>query len=283
MSESTSYIYYIDGEFVRAEDAQVPARDLALLRGYGVFDYMRTYGGKVFRLDDHIARLERSAEMVGLDMPLSHTAMCALINELLARNGRPESGVRVVLTGGTSADSVTPAEGPRLVVFAEPIHVYPASCYAEGVRVITFRDERFLPEAKTIIYAPALLALRRAKAQGALEAIHVDRRGRALEATTSNLFAFVGGALVTPGADVLPGVTRQVVLELAEGAFPVEVRDLTLDELLAADEAFITASNKEVMPVVAVDEAVIGEGTPGENTRAMMRLFRAYVAGYSTT
>ncbi len=282
MSQDNYAVCYIDGEFVRADDAQIPARDLAILRGYGVFDYMRTYGGEVFRLDDHIARLERSAAMVGLEMPLSHEAMCRLINELLARNGNPESGVRVVLTGGTSADSMTSSEGSRLMVLVEPIHVYPRACYEQGVKVITFRDERFLPEAKTIIYTPAILALKKAKAQGALEAIHVDRRGRALEATTSNLFAFCCGALVTPGADVLPGVTRQVVLELAEGVFPVEVRDIMLDELLYADEVFITASNKEIMPVIAVDEVMIGDGNPGKRTREMMRLFREYVAGYST-
>ena len=275
-------VCYIDGQFVRGGEARVPARDLAVLRGYGVFDYMRTYGGKVFRLEDHLTRLERSVALVDLALPLSREALRGVIEEALARNGYAESGVRVVVTGGTTADSITPVAGSRLMVLVDPLHRYPDSCYEDGIRVITFRDERFLPEAKTINYTPAILALRRAKAQGAMEAIHVDRHGRVLEATTSNLFAFVGGALVTPGRDILLGVTRQVVLELAEGVFPVEVRDIALEELLAADEVFITASNKEVMPVVAVDERVIGDGRPGARTCELLRLFREYAAGYIT-
>ena len=264
-------IWYVDGEYVDSDAAQLPVADLAVLRGYGIFDFTRTYGGRPFRLDAHLQRLERSAELILLELPLSVAEIRDVALETLARNGYPgrgEARLRLVVTGG---DDVTPAGNSRLVALVRPFAAQPAERYREGVGVVTQRQERRMPEAKTIEYVSAILAQRRARQAGAVEAIYVNRQGRALEGTTTNLFAVIDGCLVTPGDGILYGVTRQAVLELAERRMPVERRPLLLTELLRADEVFITSSSKEVCPVRQVDDTVIGP--PGPHTRALMQDF----------
>lgn len=271
-------IYYVDGEFVTSDEAVISATDLAVLRGYGVFDYMRTYGGKPFHLDEHLQRLRRSAELIDLPLPWSHEELKAIVQETVDRNDHAESSVRIVVTGGASDDFITPKDEPRLMVLATPIKEMPEHYFTEGVKIITFETERYLPGAKTLNYIPAIRAMRRAHQVGAVEAIYIDREGRALEGTTTNLFAFSNGTLVTPGEGILNGITRATVLELAEGVFPIEKRDLPLTELLAAEEVFITSSNRQVMPVVKIDDHTVGDGKPGAKTLKLLELFRAFIS-----
>ena len=268
-------IWYVDGDYVDSEAALLPAADLAVLRGYGIFDFTRSYGGRPFRLDAHLRRLQRSAELILLDLPLPLEQIRDVTLETLARNGYPgrgEARLRLVVTGGDSPDDITPAGNARLLVLVTPFAAQPAERYREGVKLVTNRQERRMPEAKTIDYVSAILAQRRARQAGAVEAIYVDRQGHALEGTTTNLFAVIDGRLVTPGDGILYGVTRQAVLELAEERMPVERRPLPLEEALRADEVFLTSSSKEVCPVRQVDDTVIGP--PGPHTRALMRDFR---------
>ncbi|MDX1991705.1 MAG: aminotransferase class IV [bacterium] len=266
-------VYYIDGEFVASEEASIPAADLAVLRGYGVFDFMRTYDGKPFHLEEHVARLFRSAEQIMLELPWTQEEVVQIVLATLDRNDHAESNVRIVVTGGDTTDWITPSGAPRLLVLVHPASPPAAHYYKDGAKIITVREERYLPGAKTINYIPAIRALKQAKAQDAVEAIYTDSAGRALEGTTTNLFAFFGGVLVTPGEGILPGITRGAVLELVQGVFPLEIRDLPVEDLYRADEVFITASNKQVMPVVQVDDRTIGAGVPGEMTRKVMALF----------
>lgn len=267
-------VWYVDGEYVDSDAAQLPADDLAVLRGYGIFDFTRTYGGHPFRLDAHLQRLRRSAELILLELPLPLAEISDVALETLARNGYPgrgEARLRLVVTGGASPDDITPAGESRLLVLVTPFADQPAERYRDGVRLITHRQERALPEAKTIEYISAIMAQRRARQAGALEAIYVNRAGHALEGTTTNLFAVLDGRLVTPVDGILYGVTRQAVLELAERRMPVEQRALPLEELLRADEVFITSSSKEVCPVRQVDDTRIGP--PGPHTRNLMQDF----------
>lgn len=271
------HIVYVDGAFVDSSVAQLPVNDLAVLRGYGVFDFTRTYGGRPFRLDAHLQRLQHSAQLVGLPLPLPAARFGeearAIALETLARNAFPEAGLRIVITGGSSPDSITPTGRSRLLMLATPFRAPPAHWFREGVNVISHAQERFLPAAKTINYVPAIVALRRAQQAGAVEAIYLNRAGHALEGTTTNLFALFGAQLVTPAAEILPGVTRQAVLELAALRLQVTQRALPLAELLRADEVFLSSSSKEICPVVQVDDTRIGAGTPGPQTRALMRAF----------
>ena len=276
-----SSIYYIDGEFVVADDAQIPADDLAILRGYGIFDFMRTYGGKPFHLDAHLRRLERSAEYIQLDLPLSIDEIRAITLDTLARNNYPESLVRIVVTGGTSTDNITPNGKSRLLVMITAAKPNPQSWYQEGIKIITNPTERYLPGAKTLNYIPAIIALKQAAAQNAIDALYIDAQGNALEGTTTNLFAFFGDRLVTPGSGILLGITRQAVIDLASDHYQVELRDLPLTELLQADEVFICSSNKEVCPVRQIDDQFIADGQPGPRTRFMMDAFTRMARAYA--
>jgi len=269
-------VYYMDGEFVAEAEARVPVNDLALLRGFGCFDFMRTYGGKVLFLRDHVRRLLRSAGRLGIELPLGEAELTGLVEETLRRNPPGEASVRILVTGGPSPDFITPQGRPRLMILVAPLASYPASWYTEGAAVITVPYERAIPEAKTIDYARAILALAEARRKGAIEALYVDSRNRVREGTTSNVFCFLGERLVTPGEGLLEGITRGKVLALARKQHPVEIRDLARRELAAADEVFLTSSNRLIVPIVRVDEDRIGSGEPGPRTRALMEAFAAY-------
>ncbi len=268
-------IYYVNGAFVEAEQAVLPVNDLAVLRGFGAFDYLRTYGGKPFRLPLNIERLQRSAAMIGLCVPYSAEELQAIVLETLRRNAHlaDEFTIRLVVTGGVSPDNITPTGKSTLIVMVTPLQSPPSWWYSEGIKAITCDLARLYPEAKSINYIPAIIAQRMAREQGAVEAIYVQD-GYVLEGTTTNLFAFYGNTLVTPTAGVLAGITRRTVMELAQSHYRVEARDLPVAEFWQADELFITAANKQVVPVKQVDDRLFNGGRVGERTRHVMELFR---------
>ncbi len=274
-------VYYMDGEFLPREEAVLPVTDMAILRGYGVFDFLRTYGGRPFHLSDHIKRLRESAALVELSCPWGDAEIAGIVMETLSRNGFEESNVRMVITGGDSPDSITPDEKPRLLVMVNPQARQPEAWYREGVGVVTSSSERFMPGAKSTNYTQAIVNLRRARKAGAVESLYVDREGHITEGTTTNFFAFMDGRLLTPGSGILSGITRKVVLGLANGLYEIDRRDIHLDEIPELDEAFIAASNKEIVPVVRIDDRVLGEGRPGVHTTRMMDMFRAYTDAYA--
>ena len=272
-------IYYIDGKFVSADEAVIPVNDLAILRGYGIFDFLRTYKGRPLFLEEHIERLERSAKKIGLDLLWSKTQLIDIVNQTLNKNSYRESNIRVVVTGGTSPDYITPQGKPRLLVLVTELPEQPQWWYTNGVKVITIYSKRNIPGAKSIDYIPATIALQKARSKNAIEAVYVDRDGYVLEGTTSNLFIFRGDTLITPGKAVLSGITRKVVLMITAETFNTEIRDIAVDELLTADEVFITGTNKEIVPVVKVDDTTIADGKPGHRTRSVREKFAAYIAG----
>jgi branched-chain amino acid aminotransferase len=270
--------YYVDGHFVPADQAMIPVDDLAVVRGIGVFDLLRTYAGKPLFLQEHVSRLFESARAINLSLPWSHETVCQVALETLGRNQLEEANIRILVTGGSSPDFMTPQGKPRLIVLVTPLPRLPEWWYTRGIKAITISTERRIPGAKSIDYLPAAMALRAAQAQGAVEAIYVDRHGNALEGTTSNLFAVIKGTLVTPGQGILSGITRQVVLEIARGLCPIEIRDLPLHELLHAQEAFITGTNKGMVPIVQIDDAPIGDCRPGPLTRRAMQALEARIS-----
>ena len=274
--------YYVDGQFVTADRASIPVNDLAVLRGFGVFDFLRTYGGRPFHLRDHLERLKHSADQIGLPCTWSVETLEEIVGQTLARNDHREANIRIVLTGGPSDDFLTPDGKPRLIVMVSPLVAMPADWYEQGVNIITAPVERLLPGAKSIDYIPAILALRKAAAEQAVEAVYIDNHHRVLEGTTSNLFIHSNGTFATARRGVLSGITRKVVLGLVRSRFTVEMRDISLDELLGAQEVFICSSNKEVVPVVKVDKTVIGDGKPGRHTAAVMAMFAEYTQAWAS-
>jgi len=266
-------VYYVDGKFVPDSEAVFPINDLGLLRGYGCFDFMRTYNGRVIFIRDHVQRLLRSAAQVAIALPLSENELIRLVNETLKRNPPVESSIRILVTGGSSPDFITPQGRPRVAIMVAPLHAYPKEWYMEGAKVVTTAYTRAIPGAKSIDYIRAIMVLAEAREKGAIEAVYVDSGGQVREGTTSNVFAFFGDRLATPGSGILNGITRQKVLGLAEEKFSVDIRDINRDEFVRADEVFITSSNRLIVPIVRVDEDIIGSAQPGRRTRAIMQAF----------
>ncbi len=266
-------VYYVDGKFVPDSEAVFPINDLGLLRGYGCFDFMRTYNGRVIFIRDHVQRLLRSAAQVAIALPLSENELIQLVNETLKRNPPVESSIRILVTGGSSPDFITPQGRPRVAIMVAPLHAYPKEWYLEGAKVVTTAYTRTIPGAKSIDYIRAIMVLAEAREKGAIEAVYVDSGGQVREGTTSNVFAFFGDRLATPGSGILNGITRQKVLGLAEEKFSVDIRDINRDEFVRADEVFITSSNRLIVPIVRVDEDIIGSAQPGRRTRAIMQAF----------
>ncbi len=277
-------IYYVDGKFVPSDKAKIPVDDLSILRGYGVCDIMRTYKGKPYFLDEHILRLENSATKVGLSLPWNQAEIREIVLQTLIHNPDiDEANIRIVVTGGSSPDFFTPMGNPRLIVMVTPIRKLPESWYLNGVKTITVHQERDVPDAKVTSYIQAALALAEAKKQNAVEAIYVNRKKEALEGTTSNLFAFFKDSLVTPDRKVLKGITRRVILSLGNRFFKVEERPLKLEELFRANEVFISGTNKGVVPVIQIDDRIIGHGKPGKHTKTIIRALDKHARNFMET
>ncbi len=272
--------YYVDGQFVGASEAVIPVDDLAIMRGFGVFDLMRTLNGKPLFLRQHIRRLEDSARRIGIRLPWTQKELTGIVLDTLQRNSFQESNIRIVVTGGSSPDFITPQGNPRLLVLVTRAPSLPEAWYTDGVKIITFFSERSIPGAKSIDYVAATIALKQAGDQGAIEAVYVDHKGHVLEGTTSNIFALINGTLITPGTGILSGITRKAVLDLAAKILPVDIRDLNLDELTSADEVFITGTNKMIVPVVQVDRRSIGSGRPGQTTKTLMQVLSEQIDDY---
>ena len=271
-------VTYVNGQYVNADDAVLPVNDLAVIRGFGAFDFLRTYGGKPFRLTANIERLRRSCELITLSFPWSNEEISEIVYEVLRRNGLPEANIRILVTGGVSPDFFNPTDNPSLLVMVAPLRPLASEIYEKGAKAITVRMDRIVHGAKSINYIPGIIAMKQAREVNAIEALYLSSNDEVLEGTTTNLFVVKNGQLITPQEPILPGITRNVVLELVNGEFATEIRSIPRSELYEADEAFITASNKQIVPIVQVDDVTIGAGVPGPVTRRVMELFHAETA-----
>lgn len=270
-------IYYLNGDYVPAQSAALPLNDLGIVRGYGVFDLLRTYAGMPFKLAEHVARLQRSASAIGIDLPWPAQELEAIALETYRRNDLADATIRIIVTGGAAANFMTPPAQPTLVVMVDPVVNYAAAAYEQGARLITVELARFLPTVKSLNYISAIMAMKLANQAVAVEALYRNAAGFVSECTRSNLFAIRGRQLITPDEDVLFGITRAVVIEIASDSLEIVERPLHYDELLACDEIFITSSTKEILPIVEIDGHSIGAGQPGPQTRKLAELFRTYV------
>lgn len=265
--------WYVNGRWVHPHEATISLNDVAVLRGYSAFESLRTYHRQPFHLEEHLNRLYRSAELIELAVPWSRAYITQLVHEIIERNTYVHASIRLFVTGGETEDSILPLGKPTLAVLITPLGERHMERFAQGYKVITTPLQRSTPEAKTTSYLEAIRALKEATRHDAVDALFVNAQGHVLEATRSNFFVFRGDTLVTPRDGVLLGITRNVVLELAHGLFTIEERPILLAELPLVDEAFITSSSKEIMPVVQIDDLLIGNGTPGRRTYALEQLF----------
>ena len=273
-------IAWVNGRLVDPGEAAISVLDQGFLYGEGLFETMRAYRGRVFRLAQHLERLSAGAADIGLAPPPEERLRGA-IDEALAASGMRDAVVRLTVTPGLAAKP----DRPTVVVLARGLKLPPPEQYASGCAAICVPAAQVrgtaLRRVKSLNYLDKLLAQRAAAAAGAHEAILVDADEYVVEGAMRNVFAVVNDILVTPPLTrgLLPGITRQAVLEAAEGlGLPSEERDLSRSELYSAEECFLTSSVAEILPIAFVDGNAIGARAPGTITRALTNAYRSFVA-----
>jgi branched-chain amino acid aminotransferase len=270
-----------NGKIVPANSALICPDDLGVLRGYGVFDVMKTVNGKIFLFGEHFKRLSDSADYLGVELPVKKTEIETIIKKLISKNKINQASIRIALTGGRSADAMRfDSQTPTFYILVSEFKPLKKELFKNGIKLATVNRGRDMAEIKTTNYIAAVKNINeRQKKEKFFEILYVSN-GIVLEASTSNFFAFIGGKLIAPKDNILKGITRNLVIKLAKKEFEVEERELKIDELNLATEAFITATNKDTVPVVQIDDKKIGDGKPGKNTKRLMEIFEEFVKNY---
>lgn len=282
-----SFQVYINGEYVDKEHAAISVFDHGLLYGDGVFEGMRSYGGKVFRLEAHLKRLWDSAKSIWLNIPLQPNEMAQAVNDTLTRNQIQDGYVRLIVTRGqgTLGLDADLCANPQVIIITDHLALYPEEYYSNGLEIVTASSVRNHPAAtnpriKSLNYLNNILAKIEGMKAGCIEALMLNHKGEVAECTGDNIFLVRGRQLLTPPTDagILEGITRAAVIELGEEA-GLTVREiaLTRHDVYVADECFLTGSGAEVIPVVKVDDRPIGDGKPGPVTADLLKRFRKLV------
>ncbi|MGC4003748.1 MAG: branched-chain-amino-acid transaminase [Pirellulales bacterium] len=280
---------YISGKFYAKEDAKISVYDHGLLYGDGVFEGMRSYGGKVFRLEQHLDRLWASAKAIMIEIPINRAEMAKAVNDALAINKIADGYVRLVVTRGAGTLGLDPntCPKPEVIVIADKIALYPAEHYSNGLSIITASTIRNHPAAlspriKSLNYLNNILAKIEGLQAGCIEALMLNHKGEVAECTGDNIFLVKDEVVYTPPLDagILEGITRDAVLEISKKAgYETRETALTRHDVYVADECFLTGSAAEVIPVVKVDQRLIGRGEVGPVTRDLSDRFHKLVRG----
>ena len=280
---------YINGTFYAKEDAKVSVYDHGFLYGDGVFEGMRSYGGKVFRLQEHLDRLWDSARAICLEIPISQEEMASAVNQTLAKNSITDGYIRLVVSRGAGTLGLDPnrCSNPQVIVIADSITLYPDEYYEQGMEIVTASTIRNHPAAlnpriKSLNYLNNILAKIEGANAGCVEALMLNHKGEVAECTGDNIFLVKEGEIYTPPIDagILEGITRNVVIEIAEKAgIKVHQIPLTRHDVYTADECFLTGSAAEVIPVVKVDTRPIGNGQVGPLSRDLKERFHQLTRG----
>ncbi|MBM4123537.1 MAG: branched-chain amino acid aminotransferase [Nitrospira sp.] len=281
---------YLNGRFMEGQDATISVFDHGFLYGDGVYETLRSYGGRFFMLQPHLARLQRSAGLIGLDLPISRDEWPPLLREALARNELPDAHIRITISRGEGDLGLDPALCPRptVVIMAKPIARYSDRLFQEGVGLAIVAVRRNLvtalsPQIKSLNFLNNILAKQEAARAGAFDALMLNAEGLLTECTTSNVFFAQAGRLYTPAVEcgILDGITREVVLTLAnEQGIQTEEGHYPAERMVSAEEAFLTNTSMEIMPVCAIDNHPIGAGRPGPLTQRLRSLFNANLARF---
>jgi len=278
---------YLDGKFVDEADAKISVLDHGLLYGDGVFEGIRLYQGNVFRLEEHLERLEYSAKAILLNLPLDRAGLRDAVCETCRVNGLKDAYIRLVVTRGVGDLGLAPwvCPTPTIFIIASKITLYPKEYYENGLAIVTVPTRRIGPAAlpptiKSLNYLNNILGKIEARQFGALEAIMLNDQGYVAECTADNVFIVHKGEVLTPAAShgALRGITRGTIIDIAQDLkLPFRETTMTRYDIWCADECFLTGSGAEVIPVVKLDGRQIGDGKPGPVTRRILEAFRQRV------
>ena len=285
-------LIYIDGEFLPKAEAKVSVFDHGLLYGDGVFEGIRSYNSRVFKLNEHLERLYDSAKSIMLQIPIPIETMKETVLETLRRNHLRAAYIRLVVTRGVGDLGLDPDKCPKpsIIIIADKITLYPQKFYEDGLEIVTASvrrnySEAINPRIKSLNYLNNILAKIEGKQSGAEEVLMLNAEGYVVECSGDNIFWVKNGVLVTPPVHIgiLEGVTRNSVIDLARDAgMQVEERVFTRHDLYIADECFLTGTAAEVIPVVKIDRRAIGDGQPGKVTEKLIAAFRQFAHNCGT-
>ncbi|WP_146434787.1 branched-chain-amino-acid transaminase [Blastopirellula retiformator] len=274
---------FINGKYYSKEEAVVSVFDHGLLYGDGVFEGLRVYEGKVFRMEQHLKRLYDSAKAILLEIPLPIEAMTDAVLETVEKNGLANCYIRLLITRGAGTLGLGPerTSNPQVIIIVDKISLYPEEHYRNGLEIVTASTIRnhpgaLSPRIKSLNYLNNIMAKCEASKAGCLEALMLNHKGEVSECTADNIFIVKNGVLMTPPTDagILEGVTREAVLELAvEAGIPTQEKTLTRHDVYVADECFMTGTAAEVIAVVRIDSRPIGDARPGPITLKLQELF----------
>lgn len=274
---------YIGGKLYEKADAKVSVFDHGLLYGDGVFEGIRSYSGRVFRLKDHVDRLFASATAIHLRIPISREAMAAAIVDTLAANKLTNAYIRVVVTRGAGSLGLDPRKtsDPQVIIITDAISLYPEELYEHGLKIVTAATIRshpntVNPRVKSLNYLNNILAKMEGAKAGCLEALMLNHKGEVAECTGDNIFVVRKGEIHTPSVDsgILEGITREAVIGLArEAGYKVVERTMDRYDVYTADECFLTGTAAELIPVVECDDRPLGSGKPGPVFRDLRQRF----------
>lgn len=275
---------FLNGKYVDKENATISVFDHGLLYGDGIFEGIRLYDNCVFKLEEHLERLELSAKAILLEIPMTRQELADAVCETCRRNNLSNGYIRLIVTRGTGHLGLSPkgCDTPSVIIIAANIQLYPPEHYTDGLKIITVPTRRINPAAlppmvKSLNYLNNILAKIEAQNSGFLEAIMLNDEGYVAECTGDNIFiVYKGKVLTTPSsAGALRGITRDVSISIAnELNLPLEAQNLTRYDLWNANECFLTGTAAEIIPVVEVDGRKVGDGKPGDHTKEFLKLFR---------
>jgi len=270
---------YLNNAFVPAAQAALQVSDLALQRGYGIFDFFKTLEGRPLFLDEHLDRFFRSAAQMRLPLQKSREELKTVITELLQHNDLPASGIRLTLTGGYSPDGYSITE-PNLVITQQPLQLPARDAFEKGLRLLSYPHRRQLPEVKSLDYLMAIWLQPHIRENQADDVLY-HQHGLVTECPRANFFIVTeDDTVLTPARDTLKGIIRSKVLHIARERYKTVEGDVTLEAAQAAREAFITSTTRHILPVLALDGRPVGNGKPGPVTTALSEALNALVAAH---
>jgi len=269
---------YFNGQFIDDSIDLPITRELSFLRGFAIFDFFGVRGGIPLFIEDYLDRFYRSAELVGLKVPVERPQLLSDITELIQRNSLRKAYCKIILTGGYSPDGFR-IGSPNIYIMPQELVEHPEERYLNGVKIITDEYKREMPEVKTTNYMRAIMKVPEMDRANAVEVLYHDG-GLIRECSRCNFFLIKDAKVITPASEILKGITRKQILSIAQADYEVEERDVHIDELKDADEAFITSSTKMLFPIVEIDDIVIGEGSPGEITKDLLDKMKAWTTEY---
>ena len=270
---------YFNGKIIELKKASLPIYDLGIVRGYSAFDWFRTYNGKIFHVKEHYSRFKNSLKEIGLRLDLSFQDFEKTCYELMKLNKMKESSFRILMTGGSMTDGLLSTK-PNLFILIEPTIDPTPVALEKGIKIITSEYLRPFPLSKSTCYLEAVRLEPAKRKAGASEILFLKDK-KLYEFSTSNIFIIKKGTFYTPKNNVLQGITRKVIIDLLnKDKIKVIEKDISEKELLAADEVFLTATNKRVLPIVKINNNKIGNGQVGQLAKRAQELFDNYILNY---